>query len=171
MHPLNLTFRIFVTISILIFLVLPAGAQDSPRSGRVYDELAKMDRELFDAAFVDCDQAKFSSIFTDDAEFYHDRAGASYGESVKQLKSCPRDNGVKRTLVPGSLEVYPIKGFGAVQIGRHTFTRKGEKGAEIAKFVHLWSYSEGKWRLSRVMSFDHRPMTDQAEGTGSKARQ
>jgi hypothetical protein len=120
-----------------------------------------MDRELFDAAFVTCDQAKFSSLFTDDAEFYHDRTGASYGETVKQLRSCPRDDGVKRTLVAGSLEVYPIKDFGAIQMGRHTFTREGEPGVETAKFVHLWRYSDGAWRLARVMSFDHRPMTDQ----------
>lgn len=134
-----------------------AGLQDSSRSGRLYDELAEMDRKLFDAAFVKCDQDTFSSLFTDDAEFYHDRTGASYRQEVKTLRSCPRENGVARTLVPGSLEVYPIKDFGAVQIGRHTFTRTGEPGAEIAKFVHLWRYGEGRWRLSRVMSFDHRP--------------
>lgn len=126
-----------------------------------------MDRELFDAAFVRCDQAGFGSLFTDDAEFYHDRTGASYGEAVKQLRSCPRDNGVKRTLVPGSLEVYPISDFGAIQMGRHTFTREGEPGVEIAKFVHLWRYSDGKWLLARVMSFDHRPMTEQDENTAS----
>jgi hypothetical protein len=120
-----------------------------------------MDRELFDAAFVNCDQATFSALFTDDAEFYHDRTGASRGEAVRQLRSCPRDNGVRRTLVAGSLEVYPIKDFGAIQMGRHTFTREGEPGVEIAKFVHLWRYSDGNWRLARVMSFDHRPMTDQ----------
>ena len=139
-----------------------AWAQDSAQSGHLYDELARMDRELFDAAFVSCDQAKFSSLFTDDAEFYHDRTGAAYGESVKQLRSCPRDNGVKRTLVSGSLEVYPIKDFGAVQLGRHTFTREGEPGAEVAQFVHLWRYSDGKWRLARVLSFDHRPLTQAA---------
>lgn len=170
MYLVNTNLRIFLVLSVVVFSVAPVRAQDSARSGRVYDELAKMDRELFDAAFVDCDQAKFSSIFTDDAEFYHDRTGASYGQSVKQLKSCPRDNGVKRTLVPGSLEVYPIKGFGAVQMGRHTFTRKGEQGAEIAKFVHLWNYTNGRWRLSRVMSFDHRQMTHQDESSNPKPR-
>ena len=170
MRPLNMVIWFSAAISILALSVPHANAQDSARSGLVYDELFRMDRELFDAAFVDCDQAKFGSIFTDDAEFYHDRTGANYGESVKQLQSCPRDNGVKRTLVPGSLEVYPIKGFGAIQMGRHVFTRKGEQGAEIAKFVHLWSYSQGKWRLSRVLSFDHRPMTDQDESLESNAR-
>jgi len=167
LRPLTLIVRLGAVISIVTLAASHAGAQESPRSGRVFDELASMDRELFDAAFVNCDQAKFSSMFTDDAEFYHDRTGATYGENVKQLQSCPRDNGVKRTLVPDSLEVYPIKDFGAVQMGRHTFTRQGEQGAEIAKFVHLWKYSEGKWRLARVMSFDHRPMTDQDESTKS----
>ena len=107
-----------------------AWAQDSARSGSLYDELARMDRELFDAAFVSCDQAKFASLFTGDAEFYHDRTGAAFGESVTQLRSCPRDNGVRRTLIEGSLEVYPIKDYGAIQMGRHTFTRDGEPGVE-----------------------------------------
>lgn len=170
MHSLIPITRFIATISILVLAVSSAGAQESPRSGPVYDELATMDRELFDAAFVNCDQTKFGSLFTDDAEFYHDRTGASYGETVKQLRSCPRDNGVKRTLVAGSLEVYPIKDFGALQMGRHTFTREGEPGVEIAKFVHLWRHIHGKWRLARVMSFDHRPMTDQDKSTASDAQ-
>lgn len=162
--------RFGAAISILALAVSSAGAQESARSGRVYEELANMDRELFAAAFESCDQARFSSLFTDDAEFYHDRTGASYGEAVKQLRSCPRDNGVKRTLVAGSLEVYPIKDFGAIQMGRHTFTREGEPGVEIARFIHLWRYSDGQWRLARVMSFDHRPMTDQDENPASDDR-
>ncbi|WP_342117561.1 nuclear transport factor 2 family protein [Pseudoduganella sp. OTU4001] len=116
-----------------------------------------MDAALFEAAFVTCDTVKFRAIFTDDAEFYHDRTGASFGEAARTMKSCPRDNGVTRTLVPGSLEVYPMKGYGAVQIGRHTFARKGEPGSEVAKFVHLWKRDGNAWRLARVLSFDHRP--------------
>jgi hypothetical protein len=59
-----------------------------------------------------------------------DKAGASFGDAARTLKSCPRDNGVTRTLVPGSLEAYPMKDCGAVQIGRHVFKRAGEPGAE-----------------------------------------
>ena len=125
--------------------------------GRLYDELSTMDRELFTAAFVTCDEEKFRSLLTDDVEFYHDKTGPRYGEDVGKLRSCPGNNGVKRTLVPESLEVYPISGYGAVQIGRHTFTREGEKGTEIAKFVHLWKSNDGKWKLARILSFDHRP--------------
>jgi len=157
MRLLNLVCRIAAAILALAFPVAAAGAQDAARSGPLYDELARMDRELFDAAFVDCDPARFASLFTGDAEFYHDKTGASYGESVRKLQNCPRDNGVSRTLVPGSLEVYPISGYGAVQTGRHTFAREGEQGAESAQFVHLWNRKDGQWRLSRVLSFDHRP--------------
>jgi hypothetical protein len=148
-------------LAILALAATGAGAQESPRSGPLYDELAAMDRELFDAAFVNCDRAKFSALFTEDAEFYHDRDGAMTGRQVTELRGCPRDEGVRRTLVEGSLEVYPIKDFGAVQVGRHIFTKVGEEGATIAQFVHLWKHSDGQWRLARVLSFDHHPVKDQ----------
>lgn len=143
-------------------LALPSLAQDTALSGALADELAAMDAALFEAAFVTCDAAKFRAVFTEDAEFYHDKTGASFGEAVKVLKSCPRDNGVTRTLVPGSLEVYSMQGYGAVQIGRHVFARKGELGSEEAKFVHLWKREAGGWRLARVLSFDHRPAVAKA---------
>lgn len=139
-----------------VHLDRPAG-NDPVRGGPLYEELARMDEALFEAAFVTCDADRFRAIFTEDAEFYHDRTGASRGEAVRTLKSCPRDSGVTRTLVPGSLEVYPVQGYGAVQIGRHVFARRGEPGSEVAKFVHLWKRENGLWRLARVLSFDHRP--------------
>ena len=143
-------------------LALPCLAQDTARSGPLHDELASMDAALFEAAFVTCDAGKFRALFSEDAEFYHDKTGASFGEAVKAMKSCPRDNGVMRTLVPGSLEVYPMQGYGAVQMGRHVFARKGEPGSEEAKFVHLWKREAGGWRLARVLSFDHRPAAAKA---------
>jgi hypothetical protein len=154
-----------VVASLLIAFASECSAQDASRSGQLYDELARMDKELFEAAFVTCNAEKFRALFTEDAEFYHDRTGASFGNAVRTLKSCPRDNGVTRTLVPGSLEVHAMRGYGAVQIGRHLFTRKGEPGAEEAQFVHLWKREGDTWRLARVLSFDHRP-----SGQGGKAR-
>ena len=142
---------------------MTCSAQDSARSGPLFDELARMDNELFAAAFVTCSSAKFRALFTDDAEFYHDRTGPSYGDAARTLKSCPRDNGVTRTLVPGSLEAYPMQGYGAIQIGRHIFTRAGEPGSEAAQFVHLWKREGGTWLLARVLSFDHRPAGQQKQ--------
>lgn len=152
MHALNASVA-----ALLMTVATACPAQDTAGSGQLFDELARMDSALFEAAFVTCNAEKFRAIFTDDAEFYHDRTGASFGDAVRTLKSCPRDNGVTRTLVPGSLEVYPMQGYGAVQIGRHTFARKGEPGSEAARFVHLWKRDGNVWRLARVLSFDHRP--------------
>lgn len=132
-------------------------AQDSPRSGALFDQLAAMDHALFEAAFVTCDKQRFRMLFTDDAEFYHDRTGASFGEDARTMKTCPRDNGVTRELLAGSLEVYPMSDYGAIQIGRHRFTKRGEPGSEVARFVHLWKRAGDTWRLARVLSFDHRP--------------
>lgn len=143
--------------ALLATLAAAASAQAPSHPDALFDELARMDSELFDAAFVACDADRFRKVFADDAEFYHDRTGASFGEDVRTLKSCPRENGVTRTLVPGSLEVYPMQGYGAVQVGRHVFARKGEPGSETARFVHLWKREGDGWRLARVLSFDHRP--------------
>ena len=51
----------------------------------------------------------------------------------------------QRTIVPGSLEVYPLKDYGAVEIGVHRFHHPGqpEEGVGEAKFITLWHYKDG----------------------------
>lgn len=135
--------------------VVAAQAPDDSTSGPLFVELARMDSILFDAAFVSCDAARFRSLFTEDAEFYHDKVAPAYGEDVRTLQGCPRDNGVRRVLVQGSLRVYPIAEFGAIQMGEHRFLEAGEETRTLAKFVHLWSNRNGEWQIARVLSFDH----------------
>lgn len=101
-------------------------------------------------------------LFTDDAEFYHDVAGQTYHEDVWTLKGCPAEDGVQRVLVPKSLEVFPIKGYGAIQSGEHWFVEEGAANSTLAKFVHLWRFENDEWRVSRVLSFDHRSLQKQA---------
>ena len=64
-----------------------------------------------------------------------------------------------RELVPGSLEVYPIAGYGAVEIGVHRFHHPDdESNVGEAKFVQLWQNKDGGWKISRVISFDHQSL-------------
>lgn len=135
-------------LAALWLLPVAAGADE------LFDELAQMDQRRFQAAFVDCDQEAFAALFTEDAELYHDRAGASFGKEATRLHSCPRDNGIRRILVPGSLKVYPMKDYGAVQTGEHWFVEEGAETSMRALFVHLWRRTEDGWRLARVLSFD-----------------
>jgi ketosteroid isomerase-like protein len=59
-------------------------------------------------------------------------------------------------VVPGSLRVYPIDGYGATQVGMHRFDEEGSETSTLARFVHVWQRQEdGTWRLPRVLSLDH----------------
>jgi hypothetical protein len=140
-----------------------AAQSDASSSGPLYDELARMDSLIFDASFVSCNADVANAIFSEDIEFYHDQGGAAIGEQVREstrnlTKGCPRTKGVRRELVPGSLRVYPIKDYGAVQVGEHRFVEKGAPSSTAARFVHLWRKRNGSWQVTRVLSFDHQPI-------------
>lgn len=142
----------------------PLAAQsDTSTSGPLFDELARMDSLIFDASFVSCNADVANAIFSEDIEFYHDKGGAATGEQVREntrnlTKGCPRTKGVHRELVPGTLRVYPIKDYGAVQLGEHRFVEKGALTSTAARFVHLWRKRNGAWQVTRVLSFDHVPV-------------
>ncbi|WP_082680284.1 nuclear transport factor 2 family protein [Paucibacter sp. KCTC 42545] len=138
-----------------------AASTDGLQSGELFEVLAQMDRALFEASFETCDAAKANAFFADDVEFYHDQTGLAVAEQVREntrrlTASCPSHRGVKRTLVPGSLRVYPIHNYGAAQIGMHRFDERGASTSSLAKFVNLWRLQDGRWRLARVLSLDHR---------------
>ena len=101
-------------------------------------------------------------MVSDDLEFYHDQTGLEVGKApfIAAIKQniCGK---VQRTLVPGSLEVHPLKGYGAVEIGVHRFHHpaNSEDGVGEARFVTLWQNKDGVWRVTRVISYDHHPVT------------
>jgi hypothetical protein len=101
------------------------------------------------------------TLFSEDLEFYHDLGGVTnYTQNLEAFKKTfEGERRVRRELIPGSLEVYPIKDYGAVQVGMHRFygTEKGQKeqlGSE-AKFVHVWHKKNGAWKLTRILSYAH----------------
>jgi ketosteroid isomerase-like protein len=117
-----------------------------------------LDAALFDA-YNRCDLAKFESFFVDDVEFYHDQGGVTLGKAA--LTDAIKKNicgKVTRELVPGTLKAYPMKGFGALEVGVHRFHHPGHEDTEgvgEGQFVHLWQYKDGAWKITRVISYDH----------------
>ena len=75
---------------------------------------------------------------------------------------CARGTHIRRELVKSRLEVHPINGYGAVEIGIHRFfhTNKGEqeKPSGTYKFVQVWQQEKGRWKISRVISYGHDDM-------------
>ena len=134
--------------------------QLSPVSKELYDTIAHMDSIMFDA-FNAHDLGKLKVTFSEDLEFYHDKGGlAGYEQSMKNFKSMFEKNqqtGLRRDLVKGSLEVYPIKDYGAVEICLHRFchTENGKDDCGTFKNVMVWQKKDGKWKVTRVISYDH----------------
>ncbi len=89
---------------------------------KLFAEIAYMDSVLF-TSFNSCDIEKFKTLFTVDLEFFHDKGGLSdYQKTVESMiNTCKNKWKVRRELVEGSLEVYPVKDYGAIQAGLHRF--------------------------------------------------
>ena len=136
------------------------GAQSSASPQSLFDTVQSLDTKLFDA-YNHCDLTTVSSMVAEDLEFYHDVTGFSAGRQslLDGLKEniCGK---VTRELVPGTLEVYPIAHYGAVEIGVHRFHHPGDPtNIGEAKFITLWQNEDGVWKITRALSFDHHPFT------------
>ncbi len=163
-QPYRLISMLSLAISLTGFAAI-AGAQTVPALDQIQSpaELDKavteLDRQLFDA-YNTCDLLKFAALIDENIEFYHDQGGVTLGrakltESVKN-NICGK---VTRELVPGTLQIYYMKGYGAVEIGIHRFHHPGHEDTEgvgEGKFIHLWQYKDGSWRITRAISYDHR---------------
>jgi hypothetical protein len=119
--------RFRLSVSLLIAATISAIGQ-SPTSSQLsesrelFETIARMDAKLFDA-FNAHNLDAMMAMFADDLEFYQDNDGVSnYQQSkndfTKMLASVPD---IRRELVKDSLEVYPIKDYGAIEIGVHRF--------------------------------------------------
>ncbi|MBC8021833.1 MAG: nuclear transport factor 2 family protein [Burkholderiales bacterium] len=133
------------------------------------DEIAAADKVFFTAVFDTCDTPTLARMVTDDFEMYHDKGGltsTSGAQFVKAIEGmCARqktgeDYRSRRELVAGTLKVYPLDNYGAVEVGEHRFYKltpgKPEQLVEVALFTQVWKKDPGGWKLARVLSYDHR---------------
>jgi len=135
----------------------------------LFDTIAAKDAAVFDAVFNTCDVVPLKQLVDDNFEFYHDKdglnetSGAHFIEDIG--KHCERikqgvDFRARRQLVPGTLAVYPLNNYGAVETGRHNFYAieegKPERMTEPAQFLHIWKNDAGQWKLTREVSFEHK---------------
>jgi hypothetical protein len=134
-------------------------------ANQLFANVAALDKQLFDA-YNSCDLATMGKLVADDLEFYHDKTGLSVGKAtfLDAIKNniCGK---VHRELLPGTLEVYPLAHYGAVEIGMHRFTHptNPSDGVGQGKFITIWRYRDGAWQLTRAISYDHEPAPDQGK--------
>ena len=153
--------KAYTILTLLISSIsISAQAQSSdayvykPKSQELYNTIAHMDSVYFNA-YNSCDMATQAAIYSDSIEFYHDAGGLQ--TSKQALLKALKDNicgKVSRVLVKGSLEVYPIPGFGAVEIALHRFINHQENDhlSQPDRFVVVWRQTGDKWQIYRVIS-------------------
>ena len=145
----------------LFMLINFAAAQEkkvAPITTALFNKVAYLDSLLFDA-FNKQRMDVFKSMFTQDLEWFQDNEGLiSYETVFKNFAgSFKKEFKLSRRLVPGSLEVYPLKNYGAMEIGVHQF-RHIENGKEeigTFKFLMIWKQEKENWKISRVVSYNH----------------
>ena len=153
-----------ITILILLFISQFGYTQETykdileteyvPIDKKVYDIIVAKDKEYFDA-YNTCDMKKQASLYSEDIEFFHDKGGLS--TSKQEILTSIEENicgKVTRTLIDGSIEVYPIKDYGAIEIGYHKFYNNQEPNAKSkpSKFIMVWKNEGEKWLISKVIS-------------------
>jgi hypothetical protein len=124
-----------------------------PESKALYDSILHMD-SVWEDSYNNCRLDVQEQIISDNLEFYHDRTGLM--TSKKALIDALKNNicgKVTRELLKGSIEVYPIENYGAVEMGYHRFHNKSENATGgYARFIEIWRHENGQWRITRVIS-------------------
>jgi ketosteroid isomerase-like protein len=127
-------------------------------SAELYKEIEQMDEIMFEA-FNKKDFEKFKSLFTEDLEWFQDNDGLLSYETVFNNFSnmFKNENKLTRKLVKGTLEVHPVKDYGAIEIGVHEFSHMENGKEEIGtfKFLMIWKKKDNRWKIARVISYDH----------------
>jgi len=124
------------------------------QSNDLYKTIVKLDSTFFNA-YNTCDMATQRTFYSDSIEFFHDRSGLETSKekilSATEKYICGK---VTRELVQGSIEVSPLPGYGAVELGSHMFHNKQEPNAKShpSKFVIIWKNTNGNWTITKVIS-------------------
>ena len=128
-----------------------------PDDKKLYDTIVHLDSVFF-AAYNNCtvQLEEYAAFYADSIEFYHDKGGltTSKKEVVEGTKKyiCGK---VTRELVQESVEVYPIAGYGAIEMGLHMFHNNQEKQTgppKVSKFIIFWQHKNKEWKITKVVS-------------------
>ena len=124
---------------------------------KLYDTIVALD-SIFFGAYNTCNVnlEKYGAFYADSIEFYHDKGGLMTSKQdiidATQRNICGK---VTRELVKGSIEVYPIPNYGAIEMGLHKFHNNMEKStapSRIGRFTVIWQYKNKEWKIAKVIS-------------------
>jgi hypothetical protein len=140
---------------VLVVAPLAASGTDDGKGGALYDVVLAQDQQLF-AAFNTCDLKTLDAMVADDLQFFHDHDGLSVGRAAFVHSVTNNVCGkFTRSLEPGSAEVWPVPGYGAVEIGVHRFHHVDKSPDGLGHFMILWRRSGDQWVMTQSFSYGH----------------
>ncbi|MDO1501728.1 DUF4440 domain-containing protein [Winogradskyella maritima] len=165
---MTLKLKNFSTVFLLAGLL--CGTMGTAQNSQ--NDLTKTILELdatFWKAYNSCDLTTFRTLFTDDIEFYHDKGGLTetlplFMEQISENVCGNKNVRLRREVLEGSVNIYPLNNYGAIISGDHIFYLKEgetkERLVEKAKFTNVWKFENEQWKMSRVLSYDHQPVSE-----------
>lgn len=160
----NFSVPVFLCISFFSWSVNLFGQGDDRQTIK---KILERD-SLFWLAYNTCDTTEIGDFYTDDVEFYHDKVGVSKGKNniVSSFKKnlCSDNFRLRRQALDSTIKIFLLKNndtvYGAVMSGEHFFyvIEKGKERLDgWAKFTHTWILQSNIWKMTRLLSYDHRP--------------
>jgi hypothetical protein len=160
-----MTVRSSARVLTVLLLCLPLFAQT--QKDKLTETILHQDGLFWDA-YNRCDVDKMAEFFWPDIEFYHDKGGPTIGsgplmETIRKNLCGNPNSHLRREAVPDTAKVFPLEKngeiYGAVLYGEHYFyvndKGKPEYRDGMAKYFDVWLLKDGKWKMSRVVSYDH----------------
>lgn len=144
--------KIFLLLAVFCFAFLEMQAQQLSQD-ELYKKVVGLDSTFFHA-YNTCNMETQRAFYNDTIEFYHDKTGLE--TSKEKLLNDTKKNicgKVERELIAGSIEVSPVPGYGAIEIGKHRFHNLAEKQVSApSRFLIVWKNDNGKWTITKVIS-------------------
>lgn len=126
----------------------------------LHDTIVALDK-LYWEAYNKGDSTTLFNLMADDHEFYHDIGGPTFSKEkmkVRLKNFINQDEGVVGKTVEGTIEVYEMPDYGALQLSyRRFYDKKNPEWTAPARAIVLWKKTPHGWLRSRVFSLHQNP--------------
>lgn len=163
---MNTFSRICLLVPLFVSYSILCVAQDQ---NDLFGTIAMMD-SLYFSAQNDCDLGRYESVLSEDFEFFHDKGGFTESKEAEMSDMaifCGEQRTrqpLRRELTEGSLRVFPMDNYGALEFCDHVFYLQINDGTEKVvgqgKMTALWQNEDDQWKLTRIISYDHQPLAE-----------
>lgn len=137
----------------------------------LYQAIAHVDSLMISVAQRDCDLAAYESFLSDDFEYFHDKAGFTPSKEAEMKdmgifcgEEQRRRQPLRRQRTEGTLKVFPMDNYGALEFCDHVFYLQINNGTEklvgSGKMTALWKLENDEWKVTRIISYDHQHLAE-----------